>query len=153
MLVTPSVFRRLGICRCNVLTLNRQQPGFRGVAYHFPGTTNRYIVVRLPALKQINFGLSPVPYRGNVVARVNCSGGYLVITNFIWKPPTALSSMLISISPNPFLKTFQWSRYYPKVFEKHFQKFFLSVPILEFFGSTSGIPRALLLTKNPLLQG
>jgi hypothetical protein len=39
--------------------------------------------VRFPALKQINFELSPVPYRGNVVARVKCFGGYLVITNVI----------------------------------------------------------------------
>jgi hypothetical protein len=29
--------------------------------------------MRLPALKQTNFGLSHVPYWGNVVARVNCS--------------------------------------------------------------------------------
>jgi hypothetical protein len=28
---------------------------------------------RLPALRQIDFGLSGVPYWGNVVARVNCS--------------------------------------------------------------------------------
>jgi hypothetical protein len=55
--------------------------------------------MRLPALKQKNFGLSPIPYRGDVVARVNCSSGYLVITNVILKPPTPLASMIISICP------------------------------------------------------
>jgi hypothetical protein len=72
--VNPSVFRRLGICRCTVLTLNRRQPGFRCIVYHFPGTANPYIVMRIPTLKQTNFRLSPVPYQGNVVARVNCPG-------------------------------------------------------------------------------
>jgi hypothetical protein len=64
----PSVFRRLEICHCTVLTLIRRQPGFKGVAYHFSGTMNPYIVMRLPALMQTNLGLSPVPYQGNVVA-------------------------------------------------------------------------------------
>jgi hypothetical protein len=41
------------------------QPGFWGL-------TDPYIVVRLPALKQTDFKLGPVPYPGNVAARVNC---------------------------------------------------------------------------------
>jgi hypothetical protein len=39
------------------------------------------------------------------------------------KPPTPLASMIISICPKPFLKTFQWSRYYSKVFESIFETF------------------------------
>jgi hypothetical protein len=69
----PSVFRRLGICRdmyCPILGDNPDS----GVActifsrYHEP-----LYSMRLPALKQTNFKLGLVPYRGNVVARVNCS--------------------------------------------------------------------------------
>jgi hypothetical protein len=48
--------------------------------------------MRLPALKQTNFGLSPIPFQGNVVERVNYSSGYLVITNVLYKNPPSSNS-------------------------------------------------------------
>jgi hypothetical protein len=52
-----------------------------GLLHYFPtlatsrilGLDDPYIVMRLPILKSTNYGLSLVPYQGNVVARVNCS--------------------------------------------------------------------------------
>jgi hypothetical protein len=122
---SPSVFRWLGICRdmyCPILGDNPDS----GVActmfsrYHEP-----LYSMRLPALKQTNFQLGPVPYRGNVVAQVNCSSGYLVITNVIWKPPTPLSSkILFSCLKNHFWKHFIRVDTTPR-FSKTFFKTFL----------------------------
>jgi hypothetical protein len=129
----PSVFRRLGICRSNVLTLNRRQPRFRGVVYHFPGTTNPYIIVRLPALKQTNFRLSPVPYRGNVVARVNYSERTLSDHQCHLK--TTNSFILqdhLHLSKNHFWKYFSGVDTTPRFSKTFFPELCLSVPILEF---------------------
>jgi hypothetical protein len=108
--------------------------------------------VRLPALRQINFELSPVPYRGNVVAQINCSERTLSDHQCLLK--TTNSFILhesSSLFQKPFLKTFQWSRYYSKVFEDIFKKSFeCSHPRV--FGSTRGFPKALLLINKPLLQ-
>jgi hypothetical protein len=89
--------------------------------------------MRLPALRQTNFKLGPVPYRGNVVARVNCSERLQRYTNpFYIKPPTPSSFMSNFICPKTTLETFQWSRDYSKVFINIFEIFPESVPIQEF---------------------
>jgi hypothetical protein len=89
-----SVFRRLGICRCTVLPHARGQPRFRGSVYQLPRYHKPLYSMRFPKLKQTNFRLSPVPYQGNAVARVNCSSGYLVITNVHYKNPPASNSRI-----------------------------------------------------------
>jgi hypothetical protein len=112
-------------------------------ATRIPGSYKPLYSVRLPTLKQINFELSPVPYRGNVVARINCSERTLSDHQCLLK--TTISFILHGSSPlvqKPFfLKTFQWSKYYSKVFEDIFKKLFeCSHPRV--FGSTRGFPRA-----------
>jgi hypothetical protein len=72
-----------------------QQPGFRG-------SYRPLYSVRLLALKPTNFGLSPVPYLGNVVARVNCSERTLSDHQCHLKT----SSSLFSISNSIFVKPF-----------------------------------------------
>jgi hypothetical protein len=122
-------------------------------ATRIPGSSKPLHSVRLPALKQINFELSPVPYRGNVVARVNCSERTLSDHQCLLK--TTISFILHGSSPlvqKSFLKTFQWSRCYSKVFEDIFKKL-LECSHPRVFGSTRRLPRALLLTNKPLLQG
>jgi hypothetical protein len=101
----PSVFRWLGICCCTVLPHARGQPGFRGSVYQLPRYHKPLYSMRFPALKQTNFRLSPVPYQGNVVARVNCFGGYLVITNVLYKNPPASNSRIL-IPPYHFENSF-----------------------------------------------
>jgi hypothetical protein len=102
-------------------------------ATRIPGSYKPLYSVRLPALKQINFKLSPVPYWGNVVARVNYSERLQRNTNaFYIKPPTPSSFMSNFICPKTTLETFQWSRDYSKVFVNIFEIFPKSVPILEF---------------------
>jgi hypothetical protein len=94
----PRDFWWLRICRCTMLTHIWHQPGFRGVAYHFLGTANPNIVMRLPALRQINFELSPVPYQGNVAAQDK-----LVWQTFIHNAPFHKStSSFFSIFQNIF---------------------------------------------------
>jgi hypothetical protein len=61
--------------------------------------------MRLPALKQTNFRLSPVPFQGNVVEWINYSGGYLVISNVLYKNPPSSNSGIFTtlIFKNSFL--------------------------------------------------
>jgi hypothetical protein len=122
-------------------------------ATRIPGSYKPVYSVRLPALKQINFELSPVPYRGNVVARINCFEQTLSDHQCLLK--TTNSFILHESSPlvqKQFSKTFQWSRCYSKVFKDIFKKSFeCSHPRL--FGSTRRFPKAVLLINKPLLQG
>jgi hypothetical protein len=60
--------------------------------------------------------------------------GEYIITNvfFFENHHTFFLHAQLLFGPKPFFKTFQWSKYYSKVFEKYFRNFSLSVPILEF---------------------
>jgi hypothetical protein len=103
--------------------------------------------MRLPALKQTNFGLSPVPYRGNVVARVNCSERtlsdhqcHLKTTNsfILHLLKTIFENISVGVSTTPrFLKAFS--------------KLSLSVPYPRVLAPLEGLSRALLLINKPLL--
>jgi hypothetical protein len=115
-----------------------------------PGSSRPLYSARLPALRQINFGLSPVLYQGNVVARVNFSertpsdhqchlkNHHLLVLQFDIK--------------TIFLKSLQWGKCYPKVFGKHFCKLYLSVPSPRVLAPLESLSKALLLTNMPPLQ-
>jgi hypothetical protein len=117
----PSVFRWLRICRDMYCPILGDNPDSRVMCtilsrYHEP-----LYSTRLPALKQTNFGLSPIPYQGNVVAQVNCSERTLSDHQCHLKNYQLLYPPFVQ---KPFLKTFQWGRHYPKVFERIFEIFF-----------------------------
>jgi hypothetical protein len=128
----PSVFRRLGICRDMYCPILGGNPDSGVTCTIFSRCHEPLYSMRLPTLKQTNFKQGPIPYRGNVVARVNCSGGYLMITNVIWKPPTPLSSMIISICPKTIFENISVEYILLQGFWKHFRNFLWVFPILEF---------------------
>jgi hypothetical protein len=64
-----------------------------------------------------------------------------VITNVICKTTNSFFSVPTSFAQKPFMKTFQWSRKYSKVFENILAKFYeCSHPRV--FGSTTSFPKA-----------
>jgi hypothetical protein len=120
----PSVFRRLWICRdmyCPIFGVNPDSGLTCTILlrYHEP-----LYSTRLPALRQTNFGLSPVPYRGNVVAWVNCSERTLSDHQCHLK---TTNSFLLHLLKNHFWKHFSGVGNTPR-FLKAFSKFSLSVP-------------------------
>jgi hypothetical protein len=94
-----------------------------------PGSYGPLYCVRLPALKQTDFGLSPVPHRGNVVAHKELVWRKL-IHNAIFIYP---SPPFLHFPRHNFLKTFQWNRALFQGFRNPFVKSQFSVPILEFW--------------------
>jgi hypothetical protein len=109
----------------SLLPIYLQQSRFQGTAYP-------YIVVRCLVPKEINYELSPVPYQGNVVARVKLVWRTLIRNAFFLNPPSPFSSIYLHLSKTSFLKTFHWNRALFQGFRKHFQIPKLSVPNLEF---------------------
>jgi hypothetical protein len=96
----PSVFRRLGICCDMYCPILRDNLDSGVMCTIFSRYREPLYSTRLPALRQTNFKLGLVPYRGNVVARVNCSERLQRNTNaFFIKPPTPSSFMSNFICP------------------------------------------------------
>jgi hypothetical protein len=71
--------------------------------------------------------------------------------SFIKQPPS-FPPIPTPFAQNDFLKTFQWSRHYSKVFEIILKIFFeCSHPRV--FGSTRSFPKALMITIKPYYRG